>query len=129
MRRVRDSEVVLDDEQRAFLHGHPFTGVVYDDAALTNGVTLSEVAYDDGWQSGVARDYFADDSVAGESCYFQGTRHGWDRRWSPDGQLVDETLYEFGIAVMTRSGAPLDASHADLLARLRAEKADWPSVA
>ena len=128
MRRVRDSEVVLDEEQRASLDGQPFTGVAYDDAAVANGVTLSEVVYDDGWQSGVARDYFADGSVAAESSYFQGTQHGWDRRWSPDGQLLRETLYEFGIAVAAPSREPLDASHADLLARLRAEKADWPSA-
>ena len=123
MSRVPDAELDYDDEQVYRWHGELFTGIGCSDEPVR-----SEVTYEDGQQTGPARDFHPSGQVSAESWYHLGTLHGWSRTYAEDGEILSETLYEFGMPVSPSSGSALDPTHQSLLERFRASGLGWPPV-
>ena len=118
-----DAELDFDAEQVFRWRGEPFTGIGYAEVPVR-----SEVTYQGGQQTGPARDFYLSGRLSAESWHYEGTRHGWSREYTEDGDIRNETLFEFGMPVSPVSGRALEPTHQALLDRFRAERRGWPSV-
>lgn len=131
--RVPDDELDFDEELIYRHHGTRFTGIGYDHGP--DGV-LSEISYRDGRQDGQAHDYYPSGALRGISDYRQNSLHGRVREFDEDGNLLLESVYEYGILIRTlchdQSGALIETFRIDedspnyaLLQKYRRER-DWP---
>ncbi|MEV6414219.1 hypothetical protein [Kribbella sp. NPDC051718] len=94
---VRDSELEFDSDLVFTLDGEAFTGIAYEESAELG---RSEIAYRDGLQEGLARDWYPSGVPKGESRYVQNVLHGTSREFDEQGRLVVEERYEYGVCVL-----------------------------
>jgi hypothetical protein len=93
---IEDSQLDLDDDQRYWHEGRPFSGVGYEVSA--DG-TRSETSYVDGWQEGPATDFYPDGGVKSVSNYRANLVHGYVDKFSASGTLQRRDVFEYGFAI------------------------------
>jgi antitoxin component YwqK of YwqJK toxin-antitoxin module len=94
--RVRDELLDYDEELNYTYEGKPFTGVGYDEVP---GFGISEISYSGGFQEGSARDWYPSGKLKSETFYKANMRHGSNREFREDGNVVLEEQYEYGVLV------------------------------
>ncbi len=91
---------ISEDEGGGYLYqlaGKPFTGIAYERSL--DGALVSEVPFENGFQAGIARDWYPSGQLAVEENYWNGARHGLAVQWHPNGRLKSEAQYEYSILV------------------------------
>jgi hypothetical protein len=132
--RLPDAALDFDSNLVSSVDGLPFTGVGYEDVPSRG---LSEVTYRNGLQDGPARDWYPSGALKGESQFRENVLHGVLRELGPDGTVLLESRYEYGILISSVqrdvSGNVIESFEIDrawanfaLLERCRREKA-WPT--
>ncbi len=97
MLRVNADEIELTNDHIYQWNGHPFSGVGIE--LDINGVLISEIAFENGIQSGTSRCFYTSGRVKVESNYWNNTLNGFAREWDDDGLLLREDEYEKGICI------------------------------
>jgi antitoxin component YwqK of YwqJK toxin-antitoxin module len=85
--RVADSELEFDSDLVMHYRGQPFTGVAFERAA--NGA-YCELAYVEGLQHGVTREWDAEGRLRATETWDANTRHGVSRTYDDHGSVVCE---------------------------------------
>lgn len=98
--RVRDDELDFDENLTYYHRGTKFTGIGYEEDPVHG---LSEITYQDGRQSGPARDWFPSGQLKGESTYHNNMLNGISREFREDGSLISESYYDRGVKVSSVS--------------------------
>lgn len=94
--RVHDSELEFEADLVYKHNGRPFSGVGYEE---TNEGGLSEINYRNGLQDGPARDRYPSGRIKGESYFRENILHGRSRDFDENGNVTQESVYEYGIMV------------------------------
>lgn len=100
MKRVPANKVSFAEDGLYYCEGAPFTGTAY--ATFPNGALENESEYRDGLPWGKSRSWDMDGSLFAESDMYRDALHGAAREWSPGGQLISETVAEYGVTLRER---------------------------
>jgi antitoxin component YwqK of YwqJK toxin-antitoxin module len=97
VKRLKDDELVVGDDQAFYYKGEPFTGITYD--TRPDGSLWSEEAYVRGSKHGLARTLYPNGQLQRQTQYKMGLAHGWKEEWYPDGHIKHRTLYDLAIPI------------------------------
>lgn len=101
MRRVETGELEYLDDDRAYIDGMPFTGLVFE--TNRRGIVIAETEYRDGLEDGPWTEWFSDGTTkrsTGENR--AGRAIGTYRVWHGNGRLAEETTYDDAGTTRTR---------------------------
>ncbi|MGA5351418.1 toxin-antitoxin system YwqK family antitoxin [Streptomyces thermodiastaticus] len=86
---IDDPEVTMDEGERLYYRGAPFTGEVveYQREAL-----VSLITYQDGFENGPVREWYADGTLRSQGTMRDGFPVGESQQWHPNGRLATRTI-------------------------------------
>jgi hypothetical protein len=107
MTGIRFYDLVEDDELGFLYQGIPFEGIAEE---YLNGNLVLRHEYKNGLAHGFQREWSPDGQLAIECHCCLNQLHGYSRSWYPNGQLKSESLSEYGFPIYSKawdeSGTP-----------------------
>ena len=95
---IDDDDLLYRVEDGAYLYdGEPFTGIAQ--GHTSDGALVSEIAYVNGVQEGLARHWYPSGGLLSEEHYLNNSAHGPSREWYENGQLKRDSEYEHAVLV------------------------------
>lgn len=86
---IDDPDVDMDDGERLYYRGEPFTGEVVE---YQRGAMVSLITYADGFEDGPSQAWYVDGTLRSEGAMSQGLPIGESRVWHPNGVLATRVV-------------------------------------
>lgn len=86
---IDDPDATMDEGERLYYRGTPFTGEAVE---YQRGALVSLITYEDGYEDGPAREWYADGTLRSEGVMRGGFPVGGFQRWHPNGGLAARTV-------------------------------------